>query len=202
MRNIENSIGGLSSKLYKLGIIGSILGLFMASGVCGEYFTNCSSLLPGQYLCIDKNVDPRTQQPRGCNKLGRAKVICTAAPGIICTETSNGTFEHEIPCKYTNGYSYETALLLSVFLGMFGVDRIYLGYYAIGLAKFCTLGFLFLGQLIDIILIATQTVGPADGSHYVISYYGAGIEVIHMDNMTYRMPQEDWGVVGRGVKEL
>lgn len=85
---------------------------------------------------------------------------------------------------------------------MFGVDRIYLGYYAIGLAKFCTLGFLFLGQLIDIILIATQTVGPADGSHYVISYYGAGIEVIHMDNMTYRMPQEDWGVVGRGVKEL
>lgn len=75
---------------------------------------------------------------------------------------------------------------------MFGVDRIYLGYYAVGLAKFCTLGFLFLGQLIDIILIATQTVGPADGSHYVISYYGAGIEVIQMDNMTYRMPQNDW----------
>ena len=72
------------------------------------------------------------------------------------------------------------------------MDRIYLGYYAIGLAKFCTLGFLFLGQLIDIILIATQTVGPADGSHYVISYFGAGIEVIHMDNMTFRKPQVDW----------
>lgn len=103
--------------------------------------------------------------------------------------------------RYTNGYSYETALLLSVFLGMFGIDRIYLGYYAVGLAKFCTLGFLFLGQLIDIILIATQTIGPADGSHYVISYFGAGITVIRMDNTTHRMPQEDW-VLGQGSKEL
>ena len=85
--------------------------------------------------------------------------------------------------------------MLSVFLGMLGVDRIYLGYYAIGLAKFCTLGFLFLGQLIDIILIATQTVGPADGSHYVLSYYGPRMDVIRMDNMTYRMPQEDWNNV-------
>ncbi|XP_045626197.1 TM2 domain-containing protein biscotti [Procambarus clarkii] len=187
---------------YNSSIIWALLGLFMAAGVCGEYYTNCSSLLAGQFLCTEANIDPRTQQPRGCTKAGRTKVVCTSAPGIVCTETNNGTFEREIPCRYTNGYSYETALLLSVFLGMFGIDRIYLGYYAVGLAKFCTLGFLFLGQLIDIILIATQTVGPADGSHYVISYYGAGIEVIRMDNMTYRMPQEDWGVVGRGVKDL
>lgn len=169
-----------------------IVAAILITGSLGDYTTNCSSLLLGQYLCLDLNIAPETQQPRGCTEKGRAKVVCQAAPGIICTETNNGTFEREIPCKYTNGYSYETALLLSVFLGMFGVDRIYLGYYAVGLAKFCTLGFLFLGQLIDIILIATQTVGPADGSHYVISYYGAGIEVIQMDNMTYRMPQADW----------
>lgn len=179
-----------------------VIGLFLVVEITGEYATNCSSLLPGQYLCTDLNVDPRTQQPRGCTKAGRAKVVCNSAPGITCLETNNGTFEKEVSCKYTNGYSFETALLLSVFLGMFGVDRIYLGYYAIGLAKFCTLGFLFLGQLIDIILIATQTVGPADGSHYVISYYGAGIEVIHMDNMTFRKPQDDWELSGQGLKDL
>lgn len=75
---------------------------------------------------------------------------------------------------------------------MFGVDRFYLGYPGIGLLKLCTLGFMFLGQLIDIILIATQVVGPADGSAYVIPYFGAGISVIHSDNFTYRLPQDNW----------
>lgn len=75
---------------------------------------------------------------------------------------------------------------------MFGIDRFYLGYPAIGLAKFCTLGFMFIGQLIDIVLIATQVVGPADGSSYVIPYYGPSVEVIRSDNWTYRVRQDDW----------
>ena len=41
---------------------------------------------------------------------------------------------------------------------MFGADRFYLGYPALGLIKFSTLGFFFLGQLIDVILIATQVI--------------------------------------------
>lgn len=75
---------------------------------------------------------------------------------------------------------------------MFGADRFYLGYPAIGLLKLCTLGFMFLGQLIDVILIATQVLEPADGSAYVIPYYGAGIIVQRNSNETYRLPQDDW----------
>ena len=41
-----------------------------------------------------------------------------------------------------------------------------------GLAKLCTLGFLFIGQLIDFLLIALQVVGPSDLSEYYIPFYG------------------------------
>lgn len=75
---------------------------------------------------------------------------------------------------------------------MFGADRFYLGYPALGLLKLCTLGFLFLGQFCDVILIATQIVGPADGSHYVLPYYGAGVTIVRSDNFTYKVPQYDW----------
>lgn len=95
-------------------------------------------------------------------------VRCIAAEGIICDSNGNGTFFIDnFPCKYTNGYKFDTALLFSIFFGMFGIDRFYLGYPAIGLLKLFTLGFMFLGQLVDVILIASQIVGPADGSSYV-----------------------------------
>jgi len=54
------------------------------------------------------------------------------------------------------------------------------------------LGFFFLGHLLDIMLIASQAVGPADGSSYVISYFGPGIQVVGVDDETVRQPQPDW----------
>jgi len=55
------------------------------------------------------------------------------------------------PCAYNdpdNLHSFSTALTLSVFLGWLGIDRFYLGYPALGLAKLLTCGFLFVGQVI------------------------------------------------------
>ncbi|XP_060531391.1 TM2 domain-containing protein CG10795-like [Cylas formicarius] len=177
------------------------LSILVSSILCGGTtetvtFEDCSKLKMGQFLCPDPSVndlvDPKTQQIRGCTKENKGKLPCIAVEGIVCSESQNRTFTKEVNCKWTNGYSYETALLLSVFLGMFGIDRFYLGYHAIGLAKLCTLGFMFLGHLVDIILIATQVVGPSDGSAYVIPYYGPVIEVIRSNNETYRLKQDDW----------
>ena len=157
---------------------------------------NCSALLPGQFLCDEyPDVDPDTQQPRGCDPdTGKAPgaLRCQAATGLLCQDTHSRTFYRDADCHWTNGYYFDTALLLSIFLGMFGVDRFYLGYPALGLLKFSTLGFFFLGHLLDVILIATQVVGPADKSYYVISYFGPAVSILATDNATERRPQSDW----------
>lgn len=56
------------------------------------------------------------------------------------------------------------ALLLSILLGGLGVDRFYLGYTGLGIAKLLTLGGCGVWALIDIILIAMGKLKAADGS--------------------------------------
>ena len=61
------------------------------------------------------------------------------------------------------GKSHLVALLLSIFVGSLGVDRFYLGYVGTGVLKLLTLGGLGIWWLIDLILIATKSLEPADG---------------------------------------
>ena len=63
--------------------------------------------------------------------------------------------------------NYLVAVLLSLFVGQLGIDRMYLGYVGLGVVKLLTLGGLGVWWLIDLILIATKKLEPADGSGYV-----------------------------------
>jgi TM2 domain-containing membrane protein YozV len=60
--------------------------------------------------------------------------------------------------------SLKTAFWLSLFLGCFGADRWYLGYYASAFFKMITLGGLGVAYTVDLILIAFGYLGPADGT--------------------------------------
>lgn len=55
------------------------------------------------------------------------------------------------------------ALLLSIFLGTFGVDRFYLGHVGLGIGKLLTFGGCGIWWLIDVILIAVGNVTDSKG---------------------------------------
>jgi len=147
----------------------------------------CSQLQIGQYYCEQTYTVGNTDSKEGCRPNGTIQVICWPADGIICEGPRNFTKCEK--CIYTNGYDFTTTLTLSLFLGNFGIDRFYLGYPTIGLFKLFTFGGFLIGNWIDIILIATQTLKPADGSNYVMKINGPRISRYLVNNSTYQVPQ-------------
>lgn len=109
--------------------------------------------IPGQ---PDSNVDYGTL----C-QWAKAKAI---KPETLVREVASG---HSYPVKQIPGVfsdkEYLVALLFSIFLGIFGVDRFYLGQVGLGLGKLFTLGGCGVWQLVDIILIALRNVTDANG---------------------------------------
>jgi len=128
---------------------------------------SCDSLLVFQFECQHPPSPWPDNQVEGCRPNNTILVNCSAHTGVECNGSRN--FFREAPCRYTNGYKYATALALSIFFGNFGADRFYLGYPVMGVLKLCTCGFFVIGNLVDITLIATQGLGPADGSLLEVS---------------------------------
>ncbi|XP_029939811.1 TM2 domain-containing protein 1 [Salarias fasciatus] len=157
---------------------------------------SCELLRLGQYRCNEPKIDEKTQEAENCRE-GAAWVDCLPAPNVTC-RLANGSefrfsgdevgFSKRVACRNVSSYSYRLAVALSLFLGWLGADRFYLGYPALGVLKFCTVGFCGVGTLVDFVLVAMQIVGPSDGSSYIIDHYGARLTRLAVDNQTYRKP--------------
>ena len=68
----------------------------------------------------------------------------------------------QVPGLFSNS-EWLTALLLSIFLGSFGIDRFYVGQIGLGILKLLTCGGFYVWWLVDIILIATRNFRDSNG---------------------------------------
>ncbi|KAK6727298.1 hypothetical protein RB195_005165 [Necator americanus] len=90
---------------------------------------------------------------------------CTMHPNVICK--GRRTFNKRIRCSWSSGISWAKAMFLSVTLGGFGADRFYLGLWKSAIGKLFSFGGLGVWTVVDVVLIATGYIRPADGSMYM-----------------------------------
>ncbi|WP_139979699.1 NINE protein [Nocardioides litoris] len=90
-----------------------------------------------------------------------------AVQGQVKGETMLRTDDGWVQAKAVPGLfsqkEWLTTLILSLLLGGLGVDRFYLGYTGLGVAKLVTLGGCGIWSLIDLILVALRKLPDADG---------------------------------------
>lgn len=105
-----------------------------------------------------------------CSESRRVGVVCRAMAGVRCE--GERQFVRPMPCRYVTGSRFDVAMGLSVFLGIFGIDRCYLGYPVAGAIKLFTLGGAFILAMMDVVLLATGWLQPADGSDFLLQPNG------------------------------
>ncbi|KPM08569.1 TM2 domain-containing protein 3-like protein [Sarcoptes scabiei] len=130
---------------------------------------NGSKSFPKTYLCSfcyqlpPKFYSCNVQLP--CQLFSRTLTVCNVDENVLCL--GHRKFFKYSRCEHKTGYKWSTALLLSITLGGFGVDRFYLGNWQEGIGKLFSFGGLGIWTLIDVILIGSGYLKPNDGSVYV-----------------------------------
>ena len=107
------------------------------------------------------------QGEQGPLDLGQLAQMAVAGQVKGDTPVRSGNDHQFFPAKQVPGLfsdkDWTTTLILSILIGGLGVDRFYLGYTGLGVAKLLTLGGCGIWSIIDIILVAMRKMPDANG---------------------------------------
>lgn len=95
----------------------------------------------------------------------------------------------------------QTAVILSVCLGMFGVDRFYAGNYIIGILKLCSFGFWGIGWIVDWFLIGKAVKVKNQSDFYGFLNGQAPKSSINTDTIKRTVQSKEFRDALKGLKE-
>lgn len=108
----------------------------------------------------------QTDTPTTASGTGAASSPAPAAQtGVVAPSGQEASAQVSAPvAQVGNNYSFKKAFFLAFFLGIFGMDKFYLGYKQLGKIKAATLGGLLLWAYVDAVMILLGKTKAADGS--------------------------------------
>lgn len=164
-RALKSTSCRLSKEMKKLGIKQPAKNFTFTCEMC--YMVDNRHLISLQTDILHPGIRNCRTMPKDSGHLFKRphyKLTVAVKEDHLCI--GSRIFARRFPCNFSSGRRRGTACAYSIFLGGFGVDRFYLGHWKSGVGKLLSFGGIGVWTVVDILLVCSGYIGPADGTLY------------------------------------